>query len=45
LTAIFDAPIDDDQNSITMDVYGSILLQDVQIVQKIVNFNRKHIPE
>ncbi|MCH4243606.1 catalase [Acinetobacter gerneri] len=39
------APVGDNQNSITAGEYGSTLLQDVQLVQKLQRFGRERIPE
>lgn len=39
------APVGDNQNSITAGEYGSVLLQDVQLVQKLQRFGRERIPE
>lgn len=39
------APVGDNQNSITTGEYGSTLLQDVQLVQKLQRFGRERIPE
>lgn len=39
------APVGDNQNSITVGEYGSVLLQDVQLVQKLQRFGRERIPE
>ena len=39
------APVGDNQNSITAGENGSVLLQDVQLVQKLQRFGRERIPE
>ena len=39
------APVGDNQNSITAGPNGSVLLQDVQLVQKLQRFGRERIPE
>ena len=39
------APVGDNQNSITAGEHGSVLLQDVQLVQKLQRFGRERIPE
>ncbi|MGE8560043.1 MAG: catalase [Acinetobacter sp.] len=39
------APVGDNQNSITAGEQGSVLLQDVQLVQKLQRFGRERIPE
>ena len=39
------APVGDNQNSIIAGEYGSVLLQDVQLVQKLQRFGRERIPE
>lgn len=39
------AAVGDNQNSITVGEHGSVLLQDVQLVQKLQRFGRERIPE
>jgi catalase len=39
------APVGDNQNSITAGEHGSVLLQDVQLIQKLQRFARERIPE
>ncbi|TCB49404.1 catalase [Acinetobacter sp. ANC 4779] len=39
------APVGDNQNSITAGSNGAVLLQDVQLVQKLQRFGRERIPE
>lgn len=39
------APVGDNQNSITAGPNGSVLLQDVQLIQKLQRFARERIPE
>ncbi len=39
------AAVGDNQNSITAGEHGSVLLQDVQLVQKLQRFGRERIPE
>lgn len=39
------APVGDNQNSITAGSHGSVLLQDVQLIQKLQRFARERIPE
>ncbi|MCK8046375.1 catalase [Shewanella sp. 1CM18E] len=39
------APVGDNQNSITAGSNGSVLLQDVQLIQKLQRFARERIPE
>ena len=39
------APVGDNQNSYTAGEYGSVLLQDVQLIQKLQRFARERIPE
>lgn len=39
------APVGDNQNSFTAGENGSVLLQDVQLVQKLQRFARERIPE
>ena len=45
LTTNFGKPVDDDQNSVTAGVNGPILMQDVNLVEKLAHFNRERIPE
>jgi len=39
------APVGDNQNSITAGPNGSVLLQDVHLIQKLQRFARERIPE
>ncbi|MBL4680250.1 MAG: catalase [Pseudomonadales bacterium] len=39
------APVGDNQNSYTAGEHGSVLLQDVQLIQKLQRFARERIPE
>ncbi|TYW41706.1 catalase [Vibrio cholerae] len=39
------APVGDNQNSITAGEHGSVLLQDVHLIQKLQRFARERIPE
>ncbi|MGB1291516.1 MAG: catalase, partial [Pseudoalteromonas sp.] len=39
------APVGDNQNSITAGEHGSVLLEDVQLIQKLQRFARERIPE
>lgn len=39
------APIDDDQNSLTVGSNGPILLTDVNLIDKLAHFDRERIPE
>ncbi|WP_442965963.1 catalase [Psychromonas sp. Urea-02u-13] len=39
------APVGDNQNSITAGSNGSVLLEDVQLIQKLQRFARERIPE
>lgn len=39
------APVGDNQNSLTAGPNGSVLLQDVQLIQKLQRFARERIPE
>ncbi|OBU16439.1 catalase [Photobacterium aquimaris] len=39
------APVGDNQNSITAGANGPVLLQDVQLIQKLQRFARERIPE
>ncbi|MBE6368576.1 MAG: catalase [Lentisphaerae bacterium] len=45
LTTNFGAPIADNQNSRTAGPRGPILLEDINLVDKLANFNREVIPE
>ncbi len=39
------APVGDNQNSQTAGANGPVLLQDVQLIQKLQRFDRERIPE
>lgn len=39
------APVGDNQNSQTAGENGAVLLQDVQLIQKLQRFDRERIPE
>jgi len=39
------APIDDDNNSLTVGMYGPVLLQDFHLIDKIGHFDFERIPE
>lgn len=45
LTAGNGAPIHDTANSETIGADGPVLLQDVQLIEKLAHFNRERIPE
>ncbi len=44
-TTDFGRKIDDDQNSVTVGARGPVLLQDVNLIEKLAHFNRERIPE
>ena len=39
------APVGDNQNSLTAGAHGSVLLEDVQLIEKLQRFDRERIPE
>ena len=39
------SPVSDDQNSLTVGNNGSVMLQDVHLIEKLAHFNRERIPE
>ena len=39
------APVDDDQNSMTVGPNGPLLIQDFHYIDKISHFDRERIPE
>jgi catalase len=45
LTSNFGTPVYDDQNSMTAGSPGPILIQDVQLLEKLAHFDRERIPE
>jgi len=45
LTTNQGAPVPDDQNSLTVGEHGSVMLQDVHLIEKLAHFNRERIPE
>ena len=45
LTTSWGRPVDDNQNSLTAGPRGPILLQDVQLIDKLASFDRERIPE
>jgi catalase len=45
LTTASGIPVPDNQNSITAGPRGSVLLQDVHLIEKLQHFNRERIPE
>ncbi len=45
LTTAFGIPIGDDQNSLTAGERGSVLMQDVHLLEKLGHFDRERIPE
>ncbi len=45
LTTNFGKPVEDDQNSMTAGWPGSVLMQDVHLLDKLAHFDRERIPE
>jgi catalase len=45
LTTNFGAPVPDNQNSLTAGPRGPVLLQDIQLIEKLAHFDRERIPE
>ena len=45
LTTNFGAPLPDNERSLTAGERGPVLLQDVQLIEKIAHFDRERIPE
>ena len=45
LTTSWGRPVDDNQNSLTAGPQGPILLQDVNLIDKLASFDRERIPE
>jgi len=45
LTTAFGIPVGDDQNSLTAGKRGSVLMQDVHLLEKLGHFDRERIPE
>ena len=45
LTTNFGAPVADNQNSRTAGPRGPLLMEDVNLLEKLANFNREVIPE
>ena len=45
LTTNFGAPVADNQNSRTAGARGPLLMEDVNLIEKLANFNREVIPE
>ena len=45
LTTAFGIPVGDDQNSLTADHRGQVLMQDVHLLEKLGHFDRESIPE
>lgn len=39
------APVGDNQNSVTVGQNGAVLLEDIQLVEKLASFDRERIPE
>ncbi len=39
------APVGDNQNSKTVDMYGPVLLEDIHLIEKLSAFDRERIPE
>ena len=45
LTNNVSAPITDDSNSVTIGKNGPVLLQDLDLIEKLASFDRERIPE
>ena len=45
LTTNLGVPVADNQNSLTLDERGPVLLQDFQLIEKLAHFDRERIPE
>lgn len=45
LTTSTGSPVDDNQNSVSAGEYGSLLLQDFHLIDKLAHFDRERIPE
>jgi catalase len=45
LTTNLGVPVTDNQNSLTLGERGPVLLQDVQLIEKLAHFDRERIPE
>ncbi len=45
LTTAQGVPVADNQNSLTAGLRGPVLLQDVQLIEKLAHFDRERIPE
>ncbi|KAL6044679.1 Catalase [Balamuthia mandrillaris] len=45
LTTADGAPINDDNNSLTVGARGPVLIQDFQLIDKLAHFDRERIPE
>ena len=42
LTTAFGIPVGDDQNSMTADPRGPVLMQDVHLLEKMAHFDRRN---
>lgn len=45
LTTASGNPVGDNQNSLTAGPRGPVLVQDYQLLEKMVTFNRERVPE
>ncbi len=45
LTTAFGIPVSDDQNSLTAEARGPVLMQDAHLLEKLGHFDRERIPE
>lgn len=45
LTTAFGAPVGNDERSMTADRFGTVLLQDISLIEKLAHFDRERIPE
>lgn len=45
MTTAAGAPVGDNQNSLTVGPRGPVLMQDLQLTEKMAHFNRERIPE
>jgi catalase len=45
LATAFGIPVPDDQNGLTAGERGPVLMQDVQLLEKLGHFDRERIPE
>jgi catalase len=44
LTTAFGIPVADDQNNLTAEPPGPVLMQDVHLLEKLAHFDRERIP-